>query len=496
MLIIVTGLPGTGKSTVSAALARDLGASVLSTDRIRAEHRGRPGFSRAEKGDVYERLFARAALGLRAGRTVILDGTFYLEGLRREAAAIGRRARVPVFVVEVTSPRPVVKRRMERRLRTARRPRPAGFEVHGFIRKTYEPVQGRHFIVDTANPGSWKSDVAALANAMRVVENHRRIIVPLRRSRELRLVQTHISWVLLDGARAFKIKKPVRFSFVDYTSAAKRRAYCRRELAVNSRLSPGIYVGVVPVRDDNGAVTIGGPGRTVDHAVEMREMPQSSRLDRLVAKDLVGPEEILRIVRTICGFHDRAAVAASRYGSPRAIRAGFDHAFGLRPLIEREFGGGGALDRIENKVDGFLRSNAGLFRERVRQRRIRQCHGDLRMSNIFIEGGTVHIFDAIEFNRALAASDVAADVAYLAMDLKYCGKGRLAELFLDCYAECSEDPEIGRLADFYECYRALVRLLVEALFIRDPAIGALRKKKAGRAARRYLALAEELARRL
>jgi aminoglycoside phosphotransferase family enzyme/predicted kinase len=496
MLIIVTGLPGTGKSTLSAALARELGASVLSTDRIRSERRGRPSFSRTEKGGVYERLFVRAALALRAGKSVILDGTFYLENLRRAAAAIGRRAGVPVFVVEVTSLRPTVKRRMERRLRTARGPRPAGFEVYGFIRKAYEPVRGRHFTVDTTNSGSWKRNMAPLANAMRVVENERSIIAPLRRSRELRLIQTHISWVLLDGAHAFKIKKPVRFSFVDYTSAAKRRAYCRRELTVNSRLSPGFYIGVVPVRDDNGAVAIDGPGRTVDHAVEMREMPQTSRLDRLVAKGLVGPDEILRIVRTLCDFHDRADIAAPRYGSPRAIRAGFEHAFGLRSLIDTEFGAGQALDRIKDKVDGFIRSNTGLFRERVRQGRIRRCHGDLRMSNIFIEGGTVHIFDAVEFNRALASSDVAADVAYLAMDLRYCGKDLLAERFVGTYIECSGDDGLRKLTDFYQCYRALVRLLVEALFIADPTIGALRKRKARQASRRYLALADAFGRRL
>lgn len=496
MLIILTGLPGTGKSTVAAALARELGATVLSTDKIRAESPRKPGFSPAEKGGVYERMLARAERGLGAGRPVILDGTFYLQRLRDAAAAAGRKAGAPVFVIEVISPVLTVKRRMERRLRTARGLRPAGFEVNRFIRRSYEPVRGRHFILGTARPAAWKSDLACLANSMRVVENERRIIVPLRRSRAMRLLRTHISWILLDGERAYKIKKPVRFSFVDYTSAAKRRAYCRRELTVNSRLSPGFYIGVVPVRDDNGAVAIDGPGRTVDHAVEMREMPQTSRLDRLVAKGLVGPDEILRIVRTLCDFHDRADIAAPRYGSPRAIRAGFEHAFGLRSLIDTEFGAGQALDRIKDKVDGFIRSNTGLFRERVRQGRIRRCHGDLRMSNIFIEGGTVHIFDAVEFNRALASSDVAADVAYLAMDLRYCGKDLLAERFVGTYIECSGDDGLRKLTDFYQCYRALVRLLVEALFIADPTIGALRKRKARQASRRYLALADAFGRRL
>ncbi|MGE5740411.1 MAG: AAA family ATPase, partial [Candidatus Aminicenantes bacterium RBG_16_66_30] len=381
MLIILAGLPGTGKSTVAAALARDLGAGVLSTDKIRAERRGKPGFSRAEKGGVYERMFARAERGLRGGRSLILDGTFYLQRLREAGAAAGRRAGVPVFFVEVIAPVPVVRRRMERRLRRARGPLPAGFEVHGFIRRSFEPVRERHFTVDTSHPAIWKRDLASVVNALRVAENQRTIIAPLRRSRKMRLIQTHISWVLLDGARAYKIKKPVRFSFVDYTTPARRLAYCRREIAVNSRLSPELYIGVVPVRDDAGAVSFGGPGRTVDHAVEMVEMPQGSRLDRLVARGRVGTDDILRIVRRLCAFHAEAPVAGRRYGSPRAIREGFAHAFRLKALMERELGAGAALEHIEEKVDGFLRSRAGLFRERVRQGRIRRCHGDLRMSN-------------------------------------------------------------------------------------------------------------------
>ena len=312
----------------------------------------------------------------------------------------------------------------------------------------------------------------------------------------MRLIQTHISWVLLDGAHAYKIKKPVRFSFVDYTTPAKRLSYCRREIAVNSRLSPELYIGVVPVRDDAGAVSFGGPGRTVDHAVEMLEMPQGSRLDRLVARGRVGPDDIMRIVRRLCAFHAEARIAARRYGSPRAVREGFEHAFRLKALIEREFGAGAALEHIEEKVDGFLIAHAGLFRERVRQGRIRHCHGDLRMSNIFLDGETVHIFDAVEFNPGLASTDVAADVAYLAMDLRYCGKRGLAERLIDAYAECAADEGLRALTDFYQCYRALVRLLVESLAIADPAIGARRKRGARQAARRYLALAESFARRL
>jgi aminoglycoside phosphotransferase family enzyme/predicted kinase len=496
MLIILTGLPGTGKSTVAAALARELGATVLSTDKIRAESPRKPGFSPAEKGGVYERMLARAERGLGAGRPVILDGTFYLQRLRDAAAAAGRKAGAPVFVIEVISPVLTVKRRMERRLRTARGLRPAGFEVNRFIRRSYEPVRGRHFILGTARPAAWKSDLACLANSMRVVENERRIIVPLRRSRAMRLLRTHISWILLDGERAYKIKKPVRFSFVDYTTPARRRAFCRREIEVNSRLSPELYVGIAPIRDDAGSVTLGGPGRTVDHAVVMREMPQESRLDRLAGKGRVGPDDILSIVRTLCDFHARTGIAARRYGSPRVIREGFEHAFGLRPLVEKEFEAGAALDRIRERVDRFLFSHAGLFRERVRQGRIKHCHGDLRMSNIFLDGGMVRIFDAVEFNPGLAATDVAADVAYLAMDLTYSGRPGLAERLIEAYIECSGDGGLRGLADFYQCYRALVRLLVEALFIADPMIGTARKRAARQAFCRYLDLAGRFAGRL
>lgn len=496
MLIILAGLPGTGKSTVATALGRELAATALSTDRIRAERPGSPAYSPAAKGGVYERMFARAERILGSGQSVILDATFYLRRLRQAGAAVGRRARVPVFVVEVTLAEAAVRERMARRLGAARGPRPAGFEVYHFIRKVFEPVRGPHFTLDTADRAAWKKDVAALANALRVVEGRRRMIGPLRRAGRMRLVQSHISWVLLDGTNAWKIKKPVRFSFVDYRALERRHYFCRREVRINARLSPGLYLGVVPVREAAGSVAFGGPGRTVDYAIKMRELPQSARLDRLVARGAAGPDDILRIVRTLCDFHARTPVAARRSGTPEAIAALFAHAFGLRPLVERELGAGETLDGIEAKVEGFLAGRSALFEERSRQGRIRHGHGDLRMSNIFVEPGAVRIFDALEFNPDLAATDVAADVATLAVDLRFSGRRRLAESFVDAYIACSGDAGLREVADFYQCYRALVHLLVEALLIDDPTVEASSRRQYCRIARRYLRLADAFARRL
>jgi aminoglycoside phosphotransferase family enzyme/predicted kinase len=498
VLILMTGLPGTGKSTVARSLARELGASVLSTDRIRAERPGRPRFSDRAKGGVYERMFDRAARRLEAGERVVLDGTFYLERLRHEGAAVGRKMGLPVFLVEVVAPVRLVKQRMEHRLRASRGRPPAAFEVHGYIRRRFEPVRGRHFTVDTADPASWKRDVARIANTMRVLETERRVIAPLRRSRLLRLIQTHISWVLLDGERAYKIKKPVRFSFVDYTTAARRLAYCRREIAVNARLSPDLYLGVMAVRDDQGSLSFGGRGRTIDHAVVMRELAQEARLDRMIARGRAGAVDIRRIVEALCAFHAGAPRAAPRCGSPGAIRADFEHAFRLRPLLARELGtaAAAAVDAIRERVDGFLRTRAGLLRERVREGRIRHCHGDLRMSNIFLEGDKVTIFDAIEFDPELASTDIAADVAYLAMDLLVCGRRGLSRTLVDEYVACSGDEGLRAVIGFYECYRALVRLLVESLTLVDPTVPAARKLRGRRAARLYLGLAADLARAL
>jgi aminoglycoside phosphotransferase family enzyme/predicted kinase len=496
VLVIVAGLPGTGKTTVAAALARELGATVLSTDKIRDEGPRRPGFSRAAKGGVYDTMFERAGERLRAGRSVILDATFYLERLRARGRAAGRGAGAPVFVVEVIAPERIVRERMDRRLHAARGRRAAGFEVHGAIRKSFEPVRGKHFVLDTARRASWRRRIVSIANAMRVAETHRRLILPLLRSRELRLIQTHISWILLNGSCVYKIKKPVRFSFVDYRSPARRRAFCLKEVAINSRFSPDLYLGVVPVREEAGRVTFGGRGRTVDHAVKMLELPQALRLDRLVAAGRAGPDDIRRIARTLCDIHGRAETAPRRCGSARAIREGFAHSFALRPLIEEEFSAGGVIDRIETKMDAFLAAHKDLFRSRVRDGRIRYCHGDVRMSNIFIAGETVHFFDAVEFNPRLSCSDVAADVAYLSMDLRTCGKPDLADRFVDAYVACSGDEGLRRIADFYELYRALVRLLVESLFLADPEIGGRRKARARQTFKRYLGVARDLARRL
>lgn len=282
------------------------------------------------------------------------------------------------------------------------------------------------------------------------------------RAGDIEVRQTHASVVFLTRSEVFKLKKPVDFGFLDYSTPRRRALMCRREVAVNRRLAPDVYLGVLRLTDAGGGkLEIDGRGPIVDHLVHMRRLPDDASLASLVTRDLATADQLTAIARRLAAFHADAPAAPARYGGPAAVRRIVAENFrALQPLA-------GAtplsptIDVLRSYARSFLAGHATLFRQRVHEGRIRQCHGDLRAEHVYL-APRLEIIDAIEFNRSLQCIDVANDIAFLAMDLAALGAPDLSRMLVDEYRDASRD-DFGGLLDFYAAYRALVRAKVATL---------------------------------
>jgi aminoglycoside phosphotransferase family enzyme/predicted kinase len=312
---------------------------------------------------------------------------------------------------------------------------------------------------------------------------------------EVRAVRTHVSMVFLAGDLAYKVKRGVRFPFLDLSTLDRRRLCCGEEVRLNRRLSPELYLGVVAITEDPEGIHVGGAGEIVEYAVKMRRLPEDRMMDSLLRAGRLPPDAIARICERLVRFHAEAkATAAVRaFGSPSAIARLWEEHF-----VESSSWVGDFLDRFQ---EGLLRATARawmvrkrpLLEQRHRDGRIRDGHGDLRCSSIcFTE--PIQIFDCLEFSRRLRCADVASDLAFLAMDLTWRGRRDLADELVRRYSELSGDAELGRLIPFYACYRACVRAKVSALSAGDAEASAAERARFRADAGALFALACQYAR--
>ena len=282
-------------------------------------------------------------------------------------------------------------------------------------------------------------------------------------------LETHISHVFLAGDYAYKLKKPVDFGFLDFTTPDKRRAACHDELRLNARLAPQIYLDVVSIcRTANGyRVSPDGcaPGETeAEAAVRMRRMPQDGMLDQLAVHSRLTLDQMTDIARQMSQFHgpSRQPADIGRFGDVEHIRApvlqNFDQ---TRPYVGRVVSAA-VHAHLRNRSETFLQTHAGAFAERVRTGHIVDGHGDLHLRNMCQFEGRVVIFDCIEFNPALRAGDAMNDIAFLTMDLDHRALTSYANRFLNDYLEQTRDYAGLKLLDFYQAYRACVRAKVLA----------------------------------
>lgn len=281
----------------------------------------------------------------------------------------------------------------------------------------------------------------------------------------LRLVETHISWVLLTGPYAYKIKQPVRFDFLDASSAGRREQLCHEEIRLNRRFAPELYLDVVPILSRDGHLWIGGAGPVCDHAVRMRQFDPAQQLDQRIQSGSVTAADLRSFASELARLHAAAPAAGSEgvYGSAETLRRHImDNLPPLRTRLQapqqRQ-----RLERLQGWLDNALAELRHMLGLRLAAGRVRECHGDLHAGNIVCWRGRWLPFDCIEFDAQLRWIDVMNDVAFLYMDLCRLGRRDLACAFLSRYLEESGDYDGVRLLRLYAVYRALVRAKVEAL---------------------------------
>ncbi len=309
---------------------------------------------------------------------------------------------------------------------------------------------------------------------------------------QVTLIQTHISYLFLTDKYVYKIKKPVDFGFLDFTTLDKRLLYCTEEVRLNRRLAPDIYIGVVPVGLKNGKAAMEATEPPLEWAVKMRRLNDASILSNILSRGTVAEETIVRIAHAIAAFHKGAFSnpRISGFGSPEVIIRNATENFSqteryVRVAVSKE-----AFDAMRSYTERFVSSNARLLLERVSSGYVRDCHGDLHCDHISIEGG-IEIFDCIEFNERFRYSDVVADIAFLSMDLDFRNRPDLARILEDAYFDSTGDTDGRRLIGFYKCYRALVRAKVDCLKSEEAEVPAKERLDAFLSARVHFRLARQ-----
>ncbi|UCS92043.1 hypothetical protein KZP23_15110 [Echinicola marina] len=275
------------------------------------------------------------------------------------------------------------------------------------------------------------------------------------------LVETHISWVILSDGYAFKIKKPLKLSFLDYSSLDKRKENAQKEIKLNSRYSD-IYLGLCPVYFDNGKWFLGEEkGLLVDYAVKMIRLDESRKMDCLLMKEDLNAGQIMQLADRIAQFHQTAQIIKRPFDLEKAMGT-FDDIEELIPntmISEKE------IYDFSNWSGHFLRQHSRHIQGRIKDGFYRDVHGDLHLGNVFLEHEPI-IFDCIEYNDVFRQIDVLYEIAFVCMDLEAVGREDLSDCFLDAYSR--HTPVIRGVNDhllfvYYKCLRANIRAKIHGL---------------------------------
>lgn len=314
--------------------------------------------------------------------------------------------------------------------------------------------------------------------------------VNLESSHQVELIQTHISFIILTDSYVYKIKKPVNLGFLDFSTIEKRHFYCLQELELNRRLSPDIYLGLLEIRKKEGHFFYDGEGELIDYAIKMKRIPEDLMMLNLLKDGAVDLQMVGNVARTIADFHEGAqrGEAIAAFGRPEMIKENIKENF---LQTEKYIGKTVSHEKyyaIQEYALDFINQNSSLFKKRIDEGKIRDCHGDIHMEHVCITD-KIYIYDCIEFNDRFRYGDVASDIAFLAMDLDFHEEKKLSNGFVESYIRASGDEEIMLLIDFYKCYRACVRAKVDSFELDDPSLSEEEKEEAGRIASQYFDLA-------
>lgn len=290
---------------------------------------------------------------------------------------------------------------------------------------------------------------------------------------QIELVETHISWVILTRHFAFKLKKPLTFGFLDFSTLEKRHFFCREELRLNRRLAPEMYLDVLPVGVVDGQVTIGAAGvPPLDYALQMLRMDNQRQMDKLLAGGKVTSQHLEQLAGVLAPFHKSVILPDSEQFHPAALWSDFADLFRFSADIAQLLGAhtNAQLEHWRNYLPAFLENHSERLKERRRNGFWVDGHGDLHTRNIFLTKNGPVVFDCIEFSEHYRQSDILNELAFLCMDLEAQGHAELAGIFLQAYTRhwnVFPKAEDQRLFLFFKAYRANVRLKIALLAMRQ-----------------------------
>lgn len=285
-------------------------------------------------------------------------------------------------------------------------------------------------------------------------------------------IETHISWVILSDHFVFKMKKPLQYDFLDYSSLDKRKGFCEKELALNRRLSEAVYLDVLPIIENEGTVQIAevADHNVIDYAVKMARLPESRKMDNLLKKDFIDLKDIKNLVQKITHFHQTTS-QIKKQENLIDFRERFNEIEQVSDFFNQHLGDI-YQEMVQEAVvdsDRYLKEHFEFIRYRQENGFVRDCHGDLHSRNIFLAEEPV-IFDCIEFNDALRQIDLIDEIAFFCMDLEFYDKFELSAAFYSTYMQemsFHPDSEEKQLYTYYKAYRANIRAKVKALKLQN-----------------------------
>ena len=307
----------------------------------------------------------------------------------------------------------------------------------------------------------------------------------------IRLVQTHISWVFIGDEYVYKVKKPVDFGFLDFSSLGKRRFYTHEELRLNRRFSPEVYLEVLPISRISDTYRIGDDSGIVEYALKMKRIDENKMLYKLLEQGKVSNHDMVCVGKHLAAVYRQieSDEKARSFGMIDTISTNVIENFEQTrayiggPISAEKF------DTIERWSREFMDAKKILFNTRVKQGCIKDCHGDLHLQHICFTDAGIVVFDCIEFNERFRFGDVASDVAFLSMDFDYNAQSVLGDAFVEAYIDASGDYGMRDVLLFYKVYRAYVRAKVTSVMLDYKGLDDAKRKDAFETAQKYYDLA-------
>ena len=309
----------------------------------------------------------------------------------------------------------------------------------------------------------------------------------------VQLIQTHVSYVLLTGDYAYKVKKPVNFGFLNYSTVELRQHFCQEELRLNQRCAKELYLEVLPIAHSGEDFQLNGSGEVADYTLKMRQFPQEGLLANLYEQGKLTEALLQELAKTIAQFHaiTHTDDYIRAFGEPARVREAIDENFEQTAKYIGTAQTQAQFDATRAYNERLFNEEYHLFIERMQSDRIRECHGDLHIDNICLWNDKLWLFDCIEFNEPFRFVDVMYDIAYIIRDLEARDRLDLSTLFLNAYVEQTGDWEGLQVLPFYVNRQAYVRAKIVSFLLDDPAVPAADKQKAQETAARFYRLAAQ-----